>query len=776
MSTITKPKRALLAYCALADRIHQSNAGMFGALAPFFAPVCREFAGQMFDAAAFSDAVAKLYGLKIPRLAVLGMTEQLEGQGLLVPVVGKASRPVYQYATANVGGDDTEAPGVTEREIDSVLQQFVESCRDDPLFADEREQRLQEEFLDRLLNAESMRLLARKENSVAAKTTAKTLSLKRTEPDPKEQRELRLDFHVAQFLIDLRDRQPTLFDRVSDIAFASMAAEALACFSEPPTDKKDLNGLEIFLDSPLLLDVLGVNIDYSDYGTEMLAMVASSGAQPAVFDDCLVEAESVVSGQLASLRLGNSRISHFGASAKPHVLSALKGNIGSRAAAAGISVRQDPQIDLVRRSKNTVGDIQSELTRRMAHWPNDEARMHDERSVWSMLRIRDANTLCTRICDSKAIFITRNTALARAANDAWRTWLMGAAKQSVNSADRWTPVALSDKQLAGYLWLRSGEGNGQMSRARLLAHCSAAIRPRPDVKTRAYNLVLELHGKAEADHVAALLEDREGERALMRATRADPEDVTPERLPYIIQQVKLAAGEFAATVARQEAAQTLAAHQEEAQQKLAALQELHEEQLARTTLDNAKASEANAKGVEELRVKLTQRDHDTSQLKGHVNALTHQLLAREREDVEEELHALSTGFKTGIGVYRRMRWLLVLLFASTVTLVTSLGVDWLLFGQLASFVATVCGFWFVPEMLEKPTRWAALRETRVCIRSMHPRFVLPSTEPDFKVGTWTALDALHIKLEASQRLAATTRIAEEMTYVAGEIGDHREHA
>lgn len=64
---------------------------MFGALAPFFAPVCREFAGQMFDAAAFSDAVAKLYGLRIPRLAVLGMTEQLEGQGLLVPVVGKAS-------------------------------------------------------------------------------------------------------------------------------------------------------------------------------------------------------------------------------------------------------------------------------------------------------------------------------------------------------------------------------------------------------------------------------------------------------------------------------------------------------------------------------------------------------------------------------------------------------------------------------------------------------------------------------------------------------------
>ncbi|RZU00918.1 hypothetical protein [Rivibacter subsaxonicus] len=747
MSSITKPKRALLAYCALADRIHQSNAGMFGALVPFFAPICREFAGRMFDAAAFSNAVASLYGMRIPRLAVLGMAEQLEGQGLLVPVVGKARGTVYQYAAVSVGEDAPEVPGVTEREIDSVLHQFVESCRADPLFTDETEQRLQEEFLDRLLNAESMRLLARKEASVAAKASSKTLALRRAESDPKEQRGLRLDFHAAQFLVDLRDSQPTLFDRVSDIAFASMAAEALACFSEPAVDKKDLGGLEIYLDSPLLLDVLGVNVDYSVYGTELLAMVSSSGAQPAVFDDCIVEAESVVSGQLASLRSGNSRIGYFGASAKPHVLSALKGNIGSRAAAVGISVKQDPQLDLMRRSKNTVGDIQAELSRRMAHWPNDEARTHDERSVWALLRIRDANTLCTRICDSKAVFITRNTALAQAANDAWRTWLTAAAKQSVNAANRWAPVALSDKQLAGYLWLRSGEGNGQMSRARLLAHCSAAIRPRPDVKARAYNLVLDLHGKAEADHVAALLEDREGERALMRATRADPEDVTPERLPYIIEQVKLAAGEFAAAVAREEAEQKLIAQKEEGEQQLTALQVAHEEQLARIASDNAKAQKENAKGVEKLHAELAQRDHESTQLEGRVDALSQQLLSRERSDLAEQLHALSQGLAAGVGVFKRVRWLLVFLFSSVAALATALGVEWPFFGQVASFAVTAFGFWFVPEALGRPTRWVAMRETRTSVHRIHPRLAMPKDIPDFNSGTWSAIDTLKQKLD-----------------------------
>lgn len=748
MSSITKPKRALLAYCALADRIHESNTGMFGALAPFFAPVCQEFAGQMFDAQAFSNEVANRYGLRIPRLAILGMAEQLEGQGLLIPIIGQAKGTVYQY-TAKVVVDETEAPGVTEREIDVVLQQFVEFCRDDPLLADEAEQRLEEEFLDRLLNAESMRLLARKEGSTATKNSTKTISLKREAPDPKEQRELRLDFHVAQFLIDLRDREPVLFDRVSDIAFASMAAEAIACFSEPASGKKDLGDLEIYLDSPLLLDVLGVNVEYSAYGAELLAMVASSGAKPVVFDDCIVEAESVVSGKLASLRSGNSRFGYFGARASSYILSALKGNIGDRALANGIAVKQDPQLDLMRRSKSTVGDIQSDLTRCMVNWPNDEARVHDERSVWSMLRLRDATTPCYRICDSKAVFITRNTALARAANDAWKTWLISAAKHSTNVADRWAPVALSDKQLAGYIWLRSGDGNSQMSRARLLAYCSAAIRPRPDVKTRAYNLVLELNGKAEADHIAALLEDREGERALMRATRADPEDVTPERLPYIIEQVKLAAGEYAAAVAREEGEKQLASQKEENEQQLAALKREHEEQFERVTFENARAQEENAKDVKDLREKLVQRDLDTTQMESRLNNLSQELQARKRADLTAELNALSKGLKVGLGVFKRLRWLLVLLFASLVTLATSLGADWPLFGQVASFFATMFGFWFVPELLERPTLWVAMRETRLCIRRLHPQLSLPSVDPDFKAGTWSAIDTLQQDLAAT---------------------------
>ena len=302
----SKPKSALLAYCALADRLHQPGAGPIQALTPFFASVCKVHAGELFDAAKFSASVAAMFGLQIPRLAALGLAEQLEREGLLESLSGHATKTVYRYCTPVPSQDDGGALAVSEPEIDQVLAQFVAACRTDPLLAEIADVELQMGFLDRLLHADSMRLLHRREGSTAAKRGASTLTLAPQVVDAHERRDMRLDYHVAQFLLDLRDHHQILFDKVSDIAFANMAAEALACFSEPVGPPDALKGMVMYLDSPLLLDVLGVNADYAEYGRELLDMIRESGAVPAVLDDCVMEAESVVAAQLASARSGIS--------------------------------------------------------------------------------------------------------------------------------------------------------------------------------------------------------------------------------------------------------------------------------------------------------------------------------------------------------------------------------------------------------------------------------------------------------------------------------------
>lgn len=369
----------------------------------------------------------------------------------------------------------------------------------------------------------------------------------------------------------------------------------------------------------------------------------------------------------------------------------------------------------------------------MQGWPTDQARKHDERSVWSMLRIRDTSSACIKVGESKAVFIARNTGLVRIENDAWRHWLRSSARHSQHVVDNWAPISMSDKQLAGYLWLRRGVGGGQMSKARLLAHCSAAIRPRADVKAKAYNLVLELHGKQDADHIAALLEDREGDRAPMRATRADPEDVTQERLPFILEQVKMAAGEFAAEAVRKRA-----------QEELEAARAAHSSELEQFKIDTDAERRRAEKRTLDADAAPVQERLERQQLQGQLGLVAGQLDDAKRRRKRREAALVSQAFAESVAAHRRMRWELVGLFAAISLWASTSATDWAPpFQLLSTFALTVFGFWFVPEFLEGVvTRHSSWVLATSAARLGASDLLLPTSRPDFKSGTWGELDAL----------------------------------
>jgi hypothetical protein len=740
MTANTKPKRTLLAYCALAERLNKPGAGVIQALTPFLAEACHAFSGELFDASKFSAVVAERFGIRIPRLAALGLAEHLEGEGLLAAVSGHALSTVYRYTEVAVAAADLSASAVTEAEIEGVLRSFVEHCKSDSRLSSIEEAQLHASFLDRLLNTDSMRLLSRKEGSIAARKGPATLVLNRPAAvaDQRELEELHLDFVVSQYLLDLRDRSPATFDRVSDIAFANMAAEALACFNEPPTTQTTLAGLTVYLDSPLLLDMLGVNTEYAEYGTELLEAIKASGSTAAVFDHSVVEAESVVSAQLAYLRSGiNQATSRWGVSAKPDLLSALINNVGERAAKRlGIEVHRDPELNLHRRAAGPVGDIEAHMTERMKAWGTVESREYDRKSVWSMLSVRDTGTPCARVCDSKRLFLARNTALVNIANTAWMTWLKGTTRHSHTHIEKWAPIGMSDKQFAGYLWLRGGGHYGSISRSRLLAHCSAAVRPRADIKARAYNLVLDLSGRKEADDVAALLEDREGARALMRVTRGDPEDVTKDRLPYILEQVKLAAGEFAAGVVRAESEKALEAT------RTAHAEELEDVRRRAQAIQDAKDAEAQG-----ARLKLLQAEQDSQTLAGQNAVLQLSLEATVRAETIRLEGILQAAFLAGAARYSALRWSLVVAFASLSGLTAWLSSEQPTLAIGATVLLGVAGFWFVPEFLERPLHAAAMRRLRAVVAMKDALAPIPSARPDFRQPHWK------FKLDASDQVA-----------------------
>lgn len=669
-----KPKRAFIAYCALAERLNTPGVGVIQALIPFLAEACQHFVGELFDAEKFSNAVAERYNIRIPRLAALGLAEQLSREGLLTVVSENRDITVYRYAQLSNLVDSNISP-VTETEVENILSTFVEYCKSDASLNNFNEDYLHSAFLDRLLNADSMRILSRKEHSIQAKKTADTLLLKKQNNEQHDIEALHLDFLVSQFLIDLRDNNPARFEQVSNVAFANMAAEAIACFREPPEEGAILSSLTVYLDSPLLLDMLGVNSDYVDYGLELLAAIKASGATPAIFDHGIAEAEATIYSQLTHLRSGVNKLSaNWGTSVKPDLLSSLSGNVIDRAEKRlGISVQRDPDTQLHRRSQATVGDIESSMNSRMAAWRNIEAKEYDRKSVWAMLAISDSTQPSFRICDSKWLLLTRNTPLVGIANDAWKTWLKGSSKISNSHLERCAPVAMSDKQFSGYLWARTGGGNGAISRARLLAHCSAAIRPRADVKARAYNLVLEYSGRAEADDIAALLEDREGVKALMRATKGDPEDVTLERMPYIIETVKLAAGEFAATKVREEKDRVI-----------------------------EEAGQQHKKIKDGLEAKLLQEQQDKVSLDLRNKSLQSQLEQQDASKIERKNKILDTAYVNATDFYSFCLRLIIAGYVVLLVITALLPQEYRNETVILTVLLGVIGFWIVPDKLFKP--------------------------------------------------------------------------
>ena len=732
MELSARSKPALIAYCALAQRLSTPGMGIMQALTPFLAEACKKFTGDLFDAAKFSDAVAERYGLRIPRLAALGLAEQLANAGLLVAVSTHTRATVYRYANVLAPAEDPAASPVTESEVELVLASFVQFCRTDDRLKDIDDASLHSAFLERLLHTDSMRILGRREASIAAKKTTETLVLPKTvnggaQPD---RAELHLDYLVSQFLLDLRDRNSAAFERVSDIAFANMAAEAITCFREPESPGSSLSSLTVYLDSPLLLDMLGVNSEYAEYGRELLDAILASGAKAAIFDHCVAEAEATIHAQLSHLRSGINQLSaHWGTTAKPDLLAALSGNVGQRSEERlRIKVERDPEVNLHRRSPNTVGDIDAEMNVRMHAWRNEDAKEYDRKSVWAMLAIRKTTEPCPRICDSKFLLLTRNTALVGIANKSWTTWLKGSTNHSQMHIDRWAPVAMSDKQFAGYLWARSGGSDGAISQARLLAHCSAAVRPRADVKARAYNMILELSGRQEADDVAALLEDREGARALMRATKGDPEDVTRERLPFILEKVKLAAGEFAAARVR-----------EESDRELEEAEFAHKKEVERLRKEADAVRAAHHADTRAAQDVLLQLQQDQQRIEEKNAALQGSLSEQAAAEKSRKDRILRDGLNAGADFYNFLRWAIAALFGIALGYTALFAVDEPIMAAGVTVLLGVLGFWFVPDVCDGPLNWCAKKRLKESIATKDANLEIPTQNPDFRGRTWVAL-------------------------------------
>jgi hypothetical protein len=736
-----KPSSALISYAVLAEKI-LSGGDLLQSLMPFFRPIAASYAGEYFEPGKFCRKAAELYALQIPKLTAMGWCERLVNEGFLELHARTITGNLYRYPV-NLPIDTDIPAGVSEQQVIEFLESFRAFARQSPVaeFATLADEVLDEALFTRLLNIDSMKILSRRDMTRSIKSNPTTLSLKVPESNAEERHEIHIDFLVAEYLLHLEATDGQKFQVATAVAFGNMAAEALATFREPPAkDSTDLSGMRLYLDTPLVLDLFELNDGFEGYAKDLSNLLSSSGVKVAVFDHSVEEVQNVIYARLNFSRSSANQFSIAGSRTLiANRLAMLNGNVASQLERLGIEIDRDPEISLLRISQKALGSVQVELDRKMSGWKND-AKHYDEKSIFSIISLRNRQRAEPDFARCKFALLTRNTPLTFFANSAWRQWLQESGDESKAKIERTAPIAVSDKQLSGLLWMLKGGASEGLSKVRMISHCSFAIRPRPDVIARACNLIVEAHGRDKGEEFAALLSERRAEQALMRAAAGDPEELTSKNLPEIIRKVILAAGDDAAAAERERADEEarLAAkvHEEEISQKLVALDDQSKRaSLAEEALRSLEIQVALDKTQQALVVAAAKREN-----------LRHQLFQK-----QEELRNVTHAFSNGEQSYNRTKLGIVVLFLLlSIFGMTYDGKAALIFGAVCSISLGFLGFWYLPNVALEPICEKAGRARATQFLALHGLGLPLENETKFRDRRYSWIENLELNINTLQ--------------------------
>jgi len=252
---------------------------------------------------------------------------------------------------------------------------------------------------------------------------------------------------VAQFVLHVvsegsADTQTAL----EQIAKGSLLSGVLWSTDLEAPDRR-ISGLEIFLDTTLLLRLLGLCGPIRQaFSAELAQLAVESGIGLVCFQHNFDEILGVLAAASAVLRSGRSK--YYGeavefmvsegwtASDVEEVISTLESRLNER----GVSVRSKP--DRVAKYNMDEASLRRLLDENV-RYTNVAALDADVDSLASIFTLRQARHP-RRIEEAKAVFVTTNTNLATGARQLYK----------IGEDLRGVPLSLIESQIASYLWAR----------------------------------------------------------------------------------------------------------------------------------------------------------------------------------------------------------------------------------------------------------------------------------------------------------------------------------
>jgi len=325
---------------------------------------------------------------------------------------------------------------------------------------------------------------------------------------------------VGQYIIYLQNNDPERFESLLILVQGHMLANALLC-PDLQNAPKSYNGVSFYMDTPLIVQLLGLEGQAKQQAIEeLITLLSNLGATVAVFNHSREELHRVIKGAAYHIDSPNGRGAIVMEARRKRTtksdLLLLDCKLDELLDDAGIIVKETPayianfQID---------EEAFEQVLEDEVDYYNTSAKQYDINSVRSIYVLRSGQSPTT-LEKCKAVLVTSNSAFARAAYE------YGANHEETREVSS----VITDFSLANMAWLKSPMEAPSLPSAEFMAYAYAALQPSRKMLDRYLEEIdkLERNGKISHRDHQLLRSSSFAQDQLMILTLGEEDALTPE--------------------------------------------------------------------------------------------------------------------------------------------------------------------------------------------------------------------------------------------------------
>lgn len=513
---MTRASAPLVAFAYLAETARDSghNLDLISALAPLLGVVSAAHDGEPFQAALLARELRERFGLRVNPYAVEQWIPQLKAAGIVKSTTLTAPKGKRQVEQLTFSRPAEAIDRVDESHVEAVVNRFLAFAKPrlTKVGQDIPDSELEASFLREIADLDFLAAVFRTNKPTRGPRTLKLSSGNAPQSGPTDDLAAAADLDVlcAAFFLHMAEEDTSTFDQIVKIASGAVISEVLFDVGNPQTNTS-FDKQRIVLDGPICIKALGLNSkEDEEHTVELLGSLTSRGATLAVYEHTIDEIKSLLT---AALR-GSQEPWGYGPTVR-RIRSDRNAEVVARAVLADVeSALRALNIKLVLSNPTTSAawallpqSQEEQIAGRLAWYENPESRDRDAASLAATYRLRGGlRSAPKQVHEARYIFLTENSRLVDVA-------------YSFFSRDPDAPIAVTDRYLAGYLFVMCGGADDitGLLKKRVLANCANAVAPRTELVQRMAQFLNGLD-ESRRNRYAAMMTDGRAARYLTEIT------------------------------------------------------------------------------------------------------------------------------------------------------------------------------------------------------------------------------------------------------------------